>query len=199
MSEEMSATWEKRYMQRHYNYRDMYPSPLDTTQLGVTLVLSATQTLALFAIQSLTEAPGTVYYPFGYNARNWVTVLPALTAADIAGSKFAWPNVGEYASGTQTPRSQCYAREVMVSVTEDTWIRFISLNPVYLTLRAQLYTEEQIDAMKVPKFIVEVEHFVAQNDKDTFYLTYGVAIVFRADSAMGTIYVSIAGNVEGDE
>ena len=186
------ATWEKRFMQKHYSYRD--------SESATTLVLTEVQALALFAAESLLPTgPWTVYYPFGYNARNWATVVAALTAAGVAGSKFAWPNTGEYASGTLGERGQCFAREVMVYVTEDTWIRFISLNPIYLTLVAQGYTVAQIAVMGVPQVITEVEHFIAKRDKDTFYLTYGTAIVFRADSVAGTIRIVIEGNVEGGE
>jgi len=156
------STWEKRFMQKHYSYRDSHS-----------------------VATGLDPMVATASYTFGTNAR--------------AISRFNWPNVGDYASGTVGPRGQCYAREVMVYVTEDTWIRFISLNPIYLTLLAQLYTTGQIAAMGVSQIITEVEHFVAQNDKDTFSPTYGTAIVFRADSVSGMIYLSIEGNVEGGE
>ena len=172
------STWEKRFMQRHYSYRD--------SQSASTVVLTEAQELALLAAEALLPAgPWTVYYPFGYNARLI--------------SRFNWPNTGDYASGVLVPRGQCYAREVMVYVTEDTWVRFVSLNPVYLILLAQGYTAGQITAMGVSQVITEVEHFVAKGDKDTFYPTYGTAIVFRADSAVGTIYISAEGNVEGGE
>jgi len=205
--EEFAATWEKRFMQKHYSYRDSQ-SAATVLFLGTDQQIQA-QLLALFATQFLTNAPGTVYYPFGYNARNWTTGVAALTNAGIVGSRFAWPQgpqpplfqeaTRDYASGTVGPRGQCYAREVMVYVTEDTWIRFISVNPIIFTLFAQQYSVAQITAMGVPLFITEVEHFVAAGDKDTFYPTYGIAIVFRADSAAGTIYLSIEGNVEGGE
>ena len=198
--EEQQATWDKRFKQRHYSYRDSQsavtvlfptlPAPLPSPEA---------QELVAFATQALTNAPGTVYYPFGYNARNWTTGIAALTNAGVAGSKFAWPNIGDYASGTVAPRGQCYAREVMVFVTQDTWIRFISLNPIYLTLIAQNYTAAQIAVMGVSQVITEVEHFVAKRDKDTFYPTYGTAIVFRADSVAGMIYISAEGNGEGGE
>jgi len=184
--EEISSTWEKRYMQKHYSYRDSHSS---ATVLFVPPALAEIQELALLATEAAAGVPGLVYYPFGWNARN-----NALT-----GNKFCWPNAGEYASGTQAPRGQCYAREVMVYVTEDTWIRFISLNPIYLTLVAQNYTAAQIAAMNVPQVITEVEHFVAADDKDTFYPTYGVSIVFRAATVAGMIYISVEGNVEGGE
>ena len=172
------STWEKRFMQRHYSYRD--------SQSAATVVLTALQELGLFATEALLPAgPWTVYYPFGFNARLI--------------SRFNWPNAGDYASGVIAPRGQCYAREVMVYVTQDTWVRFVSLNPIYLTLIAQGYSTGQIAAMGVSQVIMEVEHFVAQNEKDTFYPTYATAIVFRADSAAGMIYISAEGNVEGGE
>ena len=156
--EEINSTWEKRYMQKHYSYRD-------------------SQSIATALLPGL--------YTFGTNAR--------------LVSVFNWPNLGEYASGTVGPRGQCYARNVMVYVTEDTWVSFISLNPIYLTLIAQGYTASQIATMNVPNFITEVEHFVAAGDKDTFYPTYGVSIVYRAATVAGMIYISVEGNVEGGE
>jgi len=166
------ATWDKRFKQKHYSYRDSHAI--------ATTVLTIPQELVLLAAASTT-----VLYTFGANAR--------------AISKFNWPNTGDYASGTVGPRGQCYAREVMVYVTEATWLRFISLNPIYLTLLAQGYTAAQITAMGGSSIITEVEHYVARRDKDTFYPTYGTAIVFRADTVAGTIYISAEGNVEGGE
>ena len=159
--EELRGTWDKRFKQRHYSYRDSHHSP-------TTLVPSA--------------------YTFGTNARlispmNWPASTDFINRGD----------------GTILTRMQCYAREVMVYVTQDTWVRFISLNPVYLILLAQGYTATQIAAMGVTATLTEVEHFIAQNEKDTFYPTYGVAIVFRADSVAGEIYISAEGNVEGSE
>jgi len=156
--EDPEATWDKRFKQRHYSYRD---SEAHATAL----------------------TPG--MYTFGTNAR--------------AISIFNWPNMGDYASGTAGPRGQCYARQVSVYVTQDTWITFISLNPIYLTLLAQNYTAAQIAAMGVPLVITEVEHFVAANARDTFYPTYASIIVYRTDTVDGMIYVSAEGNVEGGE
>ncbi len=199
--EETIYTWEKRFMQKHYSYRDSHsaatvlfiPSPpAPISPEAQSLLLAAAEAL-------LPTGPWTVYYPFGYNART-----NALT-----GSKYRWPQgpqpptfaeaTGDYASGTIIPRAQCYAREVLVYVTEDTWIRFVSLNPIYLTLLAQGYSFERIAVLGVPMLITEVEHFVAEGDKDTFFPTYGTAIVFRADSAAGMLYISVEGNVEGGE
>lgn len=198
--ESPESTWEKRFMQKHYSYRDSHSAATVLFAPSPPAPISPeAQSLALFAAQAALAVPGTVYYPFGYNARNWTSGIAALTNAGIVGSRFAWPNMGEYASGTLGERGQCFAREVLVYITEDTWIRFISLNPIYLTLLAQGYTAAQIVAMGVPQVITEVEHFMAKRDKDTFYPTYGTAIVFRADSAVGTIRIAIEGNVEGGE
>ena len=176
------ATWDKRFKQRHYSYRD--------SQSAATVVLLEIQELALFAAEALLPAgPWTVYYPFGFNARS-----NALT-----GSIFRWPHLGDFAAEAVGPRGQCYAREVMIYVTEDTWIRFVSLNPIYMTLIAQNYTAAQIAALGVSPVIAEVEHFVAAGDKDTFNPTYGTAIVYRADTVAGMIYISAEGNVEGGE
>jgi len=179
--EDSEATWDKRFKQRHYSYRDSHSA--------TTLVLIELQELGLLAAEAVAGVPGTVYYPFGYNARNDA----------ITGSIFRWPHLGDYASGTVGPRGQCYARQVSVYVTQDTWIRFVSLNPIYLTLIAQGCTVAQIAAMGVSQIITEVEHFIATNARDTFYPTYGSAIVFRADTVQGTIHISAEGNVEGGE
>ncbi len=187
-------------MQKHYSYRDSHSAATVLfTAIPVPPFTPEAQELVLAASEALTNAPGTVYYPFGYNART-----NALT-----GSIYRWPQgpqpprfaeaTGDYASGTIVPRAQCYAREVMVYVTQDTWVRFISLNPIYPTLLAQGYSFEQIVLLGVPLVITEVEHFVAQNDKDTFFPTYATAIVFRADALAGMIYISAEGNVEGGE
>ena len=193
-------TWQKRFMQRHYSYRDSHdaatvlfptlPAPLPSPEA---------QSLAAFAVEFAAGVPGTVYYPFGYNARNWTTGIAALTNAGVVGSKFSWPHLGDYASGVVGPRGQCYARDVMVYVTEDTWIRFVSVNPIYGTLIAQVYSVAKIAALGVSPVITEVEHFVAAGDKDTFSPTFGAAIVFRADTVAGMIYISAEGNVEGGE
>lgn len=184
--EELASTWEKRFMQRHYSYRDSHNSP--------TVVLTADQALGLMA-----QTSAAVLYTFGTNARTWTTAIPALAAAGIGGSRFAWPNMGDCASPNVCPRGQCYARNVMVYVTEDTWIRFISLNPIYGTLIAQGYTAAQIAAMGVTQTITEVEQFIGAGSLVTFYPTYGIAIVFRADTVAGMIYISVEGNVEGGE
>lgn len=185
-----SSAWESRLMADHYSYRDSHSA---ATVLFVAIpvppYIPEAQELALLLIEATAGVPGTVYYPFGYNARN----------DPLTGSNFRWPNFGEYASGTIAPRGQCFARTVMITATQDTWIRFISLNPIYLTLINQRYTPAQIAVMGVPQTITEVEQFIGAGDIVTFYPTYGVALAFRADTVAGTIYISVEGNVEGGE
>jgi len=185
-----ASAWESRLMADHYSYRD---SQSAATVLFVPIpvppFIPEAQELALLLIEAAAGVPGTVYYPFGWNARNNV----------LTGSIFRWPNVGEYASRTTAPRGQCYARTVMVTATQDTWVRFISLNPIYLTLLNQRYTPAQIAVMGVPQTLTEVEQFIGAGAIVTFYPTYGVAIVFRADTIAGMIYISVEGNVEGGE
>jgi len=185
-----ASAWEGRLMADHYSYRDSHSR---ATRLFVPIpvppYIPEAQELALLQTEAAAGVPGTVYYPFGYNARN----------DPLIGSIFRWPNFGEYASGTTAPRGQCYARTVMVTATQDTWIRFISLNPIYLTLIAQAYTAAQIAVMGVTQTITEVEQFIGAGDIITFYPTYGIALVFRADTIAGTIYISVEGNVEGGE
>ncbi len=170
-------------MQSHYSYND--------SQSGTALVLTEEAALALFATQAALGVPGTVYYPFGYNARN-----NALT-----GSIGRWPNLGDfgYAPLLRAPRGQCYARSVMIYVTEDTWVRFITLNPVYLTLVAQQFSTTLIASWGISSTITGVEQFIPADATYTYDPTYGVAIAYRADTTDGTIYISIEGNVEGGE
>ncbi|GAH19440.1 unnamed protein product, partial [marine sediment metagenome] len=67
------------------------------------------------------------------------------------------------------------------------------------TLLNQMYTPAQIATMGVMPTITEVEQFIGAGSIATFYPTYGVAIVFRADTVAGVIYISIEANVEGGE
>jgi len=140
-----------------------------------TSVLTEVEALALFA-----RNDASVYYAFGTNAR----------AIHVDN----WPQLGDW-----TIAMTCYARKVAVKCTQDVWVRLVSLNPRYLTLLAQGYTASQISGMGVSQTILEVEQLVDANDLMTFYPTYGVAIVFRADSVAGTLKIYAEGNVEGAE
>ena len=176
------ATWDKRFKARHYAYRDSYN--VTTTVLARLPALGLLAGYLAAGTLPAAQVP-VVLYPFGTTAR--------LMSDD------SWPIAGDYASGALVPRGQCYAREVEVYVTEDTWIRLVSLNPEYLILFAQGYTAAQITALPVVQVIVEVEHFCPANSMRTFYPTYGLYIAFRADTVAGTIYISADGNVEGGE
>ena len=128
-------------------------------------------------------------YVFGANAR-----LPPL------GSKWNWPTLGDWLGARP-----CYAREVKVLCTEDCYVRFISLNPVYLTLLNEGYTNHQIlngltrIGEAVPATITEVPEFMPADEQITWFPTYGVSIVFYQATLVGTVYVWVEGNVEGGE
>ena len=175
------ASWENRYNADHYSYRD--------SQSGTALAITEAAELVLFATQAALGIPGTVYYPFGYNART------------LTGLIGRWPALGDYGYATQSlvPRGQCYARSVAITVDTDTWIRFVSLNPLYAVLINQLYSEDLIDSWGISSTIIEVEQFIGGGNSMTFYPTYAVALVYRAQTANGAIYIAVEGNVEGGE
>ncbi len=180
------ASWESRLNATHYSYRD--------SQSGTALFLGAGAVgIAVEAARLVTQAalgvPGNVYYPFGYNART------------LTGAIERWPNLGDYGYATQSlvPRGQCYARSVAITVDTDTWIRFISLNPLYTVLINQLYPEDLIESWGISSTITEVEQFIGGGNSMTLYPTYAVALVYRAQTADGTINIAIEGNVEGGE
>ena len=115
-------------------------------------------------------------------------------------SKWNWPTLGDWRGARP-----CYAREVKVLCSEDCYVMFVSLNPVYLKLIGQGYTAQQIAAgltphgEAVPATITEVPQFLPFDEQITWYPTYGVSIVFYQSTAAGTIYVWAEGNVEGGE
>ena len=187
-SQSQSGAWENRYNADHFSYRD--------SQSGTALFLGAgvlgeAAELALLATQAALGVPGTVYYPFGYNARN-----NALT-----GNINRWPNLLDYGYPTQSlvPRGQCYARSVAITVDTDTFVRFISLNPLYTILLNQFYSVDLIESWGISSTITEVEQFIGGGNSMTLYPTYAVALAYRAQTANGTINIAIEGNVEGGE
>jgi len=115
-------------------------------------------------------------------------------------SKWNWPTLGDWLGSRP-----CYAREVKVLCTEDCYVMFVSLNPVYLALAGQGYTDHQILngltplGEAVPMTITEVPQFLLADDEVTWFPTYGVSIVFYQATAAGVIYVWVEGNVEGGE
>ncbi len=182
-SQSQSGAWENRYNADHFSYRD--------SQSATSYAMVELAELALLETQAALGIPGTVYYPFGYNARNNVPL----------GSIGRWPNLGDYGYPTQSlvPRGQCYARSVAITVDTDTWIRFISLNPLYTILLNQFYSKDLIESWGISSTITEVEQFIGGGNSMTFYPTYAVAIAYRAQTANGAIYIAIEGNVEGGE
>ena len=170
--EEPRATWDKRFKARHYSYRD---SAVLTTQVYTSL-----QTLMLAAQQS-----PLVYYVFGANAR----II----------SRYNWPQQGDYPSLPGPPLLNCYAREVLLLCDEDAWVRIVSVNPVYVRLLVQGYTAAQIMALGVSPVIFETEMPLLSGDYKRYYPSMGYALVFRADTVSGTLYVEAEGNMEGNE
>lgn len=185
------ASWESRLNASHYSYRDSHSATALVFPGVPPIITPEQQELALLATEAVAGVPGTVYYPFGYNARN---------NADT-GAIGRWPNLGDYGYTTQSlvPRGQCYARAIKITAEEDTWIRFISLNPLYTVLINQLYSVDLIASWDISSTIIEVEQWVGAGDTVTFYPTYAVALVYRANTANGTIYIAVEGNVEGGE
>jgi len=195
MSEKYSATWQKRFMQKHYSYRDYH-----TVQ---TTVLTETQLNALI-IQNLEaillggNPVPSVYYRFGDNART-DTLMNSLT--QLYGSNpayYLWPRLNDpFGPGNKFP-GNCYAREIKVTCNQDAWIRMVSVNPEYLRQATQ-QALEAITVTTAPPLLIEKEQELPQDEEITFYPTYGYGIFFRADSVAGTLMMWIEGNVEGTE
>lgn len=187
-----AASWESRLNASHYSYRDSQSAETVLfTAIPVPPFTPEAQELALLVTEAAAGVPGTVYYPFGYNARNDIYI----------GDINRWPNLGDYGYATQSlvPRGQCYARAVAITVDTDTWIRFISLNPLYTVLLNQLYSVDLIESWGISSTIIEVEQFIGGGNSMTLYPTYAVALAYRAQTATGTINIAIEGNVEGGE
>jgi len=136
-----------------------------------------------FYSASVTATPQT--YVFGTAAR--------------AVSNWNWPHAGDF-----TGAAQCYAREVKVLCTEDTYIVFTSINPLYLILLNQGYTAQQIAGGAapqgvVPQYLTEVPMIIPAGEEVTFFPTYAVSITWYRVTANGTIYIWAEANAEGGE
>ena len=172
--EEPKATWDKRYKQRHYAYRDFHQV--------TTTVLTSVQALALAAQQN-----PSVYYVFGTNAKNTAPItFPSGVTINPSATALNWP-------------TGCYGREVMVNCDQDVWVRLVSMNLMYLILKAQGLTDAQIAKKGVPKTIMEMEQFIPSGDYIRFYPTLGVAIIFRANTLSSTLNIWVEGNMEGTD
>lgn len=177
MSEEPRATWEKRFQQKHYSYRDFH-----TVATTITLELLALAQALTDLVAGLTSTA--FLYVFGTNAR--ATINPYTLALPVP-----------QPYGLTAYPSQCYAREVKVMCTEDAWVKIVSLNPEYLRqVTLQAFTKV---VPTDPMLIFEREMFLPANEEITFYPTYGYALVFRANTLAGTLYIWCEGNVEGGE
>lgn len=173
--EDPRATWEKRFHQTHYSYRDFHQV---NTQVLAELVA--------VGLASQTPPSALVYYLFGTNARAGIGAGP---------TPQNWPLYGDHA---YVGGAGCYARRAMILCTENAWIRFISLYPEYLR-QATLLASGGITRTTVSRSIMEEEMYVPANTLLTFNPTYGIAIIFRADTLIGSLNIWIEGNVEGTE
>lgn len=180
--EEPRATWEKRYFQTHYVYRDGHAP----TALVLPAVTALGMALAGIAAGNTST---TVYYAFGTNARLI--------------SKANWPASGDVVSSSPyiTAPMSCYARRVTVWCDQNAWIRLVSVNPQYVKLSTLGYSAAKLSAMGVSPIIVETENYVLANSTMpiAFYPAYAVGIIFRADTVQGNMRINIEGNVEGSD
>jgi hypothetical protein len=186
--EEPKATWDKRFKQRHYSYRDCATT---TTPLLTVPQLLAIQAAINNIRTNYTTGPATVlglyaavgaYYPFGTVART----------IDI----YNWPTLGD-PIGPSGSSLQTYAREIVVQCTQNTWIRIISANPEYLRQATLQALTEVVPS--APQFIIEAEQYIPANQPCRFFPTYGIGITYRADTVSGTITIWSEANVEGTE
>lgn len=175
--ESLEKTWDKRFKAKHYSYRESHTVS--------TSVLSELAALAQ-AISDLTAGltSTAVLYVFGTNARATINPYTLALPTPQSYGLTAWP-------------TNCYAREVLVLCEQNAWVKIVSLNPEYLKQAiCEAFTDE---APTAPMFIFEKEQYIMAGNFFRFNPTYGYAIVFRADTAVGTLHVWVEGNVEGGE
>lgn len=185
--EEPVKTWEKRFQQSHYSYRDF--------QQATALVLpeAAVSGIVLQALQAGRPFPANVSYVFGINAR--ANALMALLGSNYA--FFLWPQYGDPIGLGGRFEGQCYARKIDVLCDQNAWVKIVSMNPDYLRQSINsVLTKQQVTG---PRLNFEQEQYVPQNQPVHFLPTYGYAIIFRADTVQGTMQIWVEGNVEGTE
>jgi len=170
--EDPHATWEKRYEQVHYGYRDFASV--------TTLPLTEAQALGLALIAlAAGNTTGTTLYTFGVNAKAKVN-----------------PGTG-LAYGTVNWPANCLGRKILIYATEDAYVSLISLNPEYIKqVIAQTYTDVVPTASQL---IYEVDELILSGTFYNFSPTLGAGIIFRAATLLGTLRIWIGGNVEGGE
>lgn len=107
----------------------------------------------------------------------------------------------------------CFARKVEIYCEEETYIRLISVNPLYLILLNQGNSQEELENIpqtlatelgldrgtEIPQYVTEAEMTVPAKGILTLQPTLGVSLVYRYVSFAGDILVWIGGNVEGNE
>ena len=166
IQEEFRATWDKRYKQAHYGYRDF--------AAVATMVLPSATALGMGLAQN-----ALVYYSFGANAQLVVNLATGIPY------------------GVANYPANCYARDVLFLCTQNAWVRFISVNPEYAKqVIAQALTKVVPTASPV---IVEAEEYIPQGGFMRFHPTMAVAMIYRADTVMGTLDAWIEANAEGSE
>lgn len=184
LKEEVKSTWDKRYFQKRFGYREYVSKTTlvfpEVTALGAALLEIAAGTVN-----------GNFLYVFGTMAR--AKINPAS------------PTFAAY--GTVNWPANCYAREVKVSCDQDAFVGLISVNPEYLKQAVvQAYTNVTPTASQL---IFEKDVFVPASavipqvgtipNLIALHPTLGYAMVFRADTVQGTLRVWCEGNVEGTE
>jgi len=173
--EEPRSTWEKRYKQRHYAYRDSHQVATALSDENTSLAL------VLLALAQGQAPPAAFSYVFGTNARAKINPLTG-----VAFDRVNWP-------------LNCYAREVLVHCTQACFISLISLNPAYVR-EATLQAFTGI-APTSAQLIFEEPQPILANSWVRFYPTYayGVIFWFPVGGVSGTLTMLIEANVEGTD
>ena len=173
-------SFQKRFNATHYSYRD--------SAEVTTVILTEAACLGYLATPALASQ---VYYLFGTNARG-----------GMVGNMYAWPNAGDTIGPIQPSLFQTYARKVSFRATTASHVRLISLNPEYL--RKAILISYKLPITQIAQTIMEQEIAVPAttatfNGEIIVYPTYAIAVVFRADAGIGTLYITAEGNCEGSE
>lgn len=176
MSEKFEATWQKRFMQGHYSYRD---SHVVATQVLTEAQAAALALVAIGAGQASTVA----YYVFGTNARAKLNPFAVPPFSQPYGA-ILWP-------------ASCYAREVKFYCDQDAYVSIVSVNPDYLK-EATIHAYTKV-VPTAPQLLFEAEQPLPMGEQITFSPTYGYSVVFRAATVSGTLSMWVEGNVEGGE
>lgn len=187
--EEPYWTAQKRFLDKHYSYRDSLRATttvLTAVQLATlnTLVAQIKTNYATGPLQVLGVATQYgIFYTFGTNVR----------LIDM----HAWPAVGDRIGPSQSS-FQTYGKKISVICTQAAYIRLVSLNPEYQR-QAAVASYIQVPTT-TPQYNIEVEQYIPPNNQPlTLEPTYGLGIIYRAEAVAGIISMSIEGNVEGHE